>query len=256
MTGRLGGKIALITGIGGGIGRAAALLFAAEGATVVGCDLQERGTDETVELAVGAGHRIDATTGLDLGDPDATRAWIDGAAVRHGGIDVLFNNASAIRFGPIDQLSVEDWSFTVRNELDLVFYAIRAAWPHLRQRGGGAIVNVGSIAGSRGAWFMSQNAHGATKGGVIGLTYQLAVEGGPLGIRVNAVSPALTRTPATEHLFNDPGSPFDFAKARIPLGRAGEPIDIARAALFLASDEASYITGVNLPVDGGTAAVG
>jgi meso-butanediol dehydrogenase/(S,S)-butanediol dehydrogenase/diacetyl reductase len=256
VNGRLEGKVALVTGIGGGIGRAAALLFAAEGATVVGCDLKEDGTGETVALAREGGHDIDATTGLDLGDPDATLAWIDAAASAHGGIDVLFNNASAIRFGPVDELSVEDWSFTVRNELDLVFYAIRAVWPHLRRRGGGAVVNVGSISGYRGAWFMPQNAHGATKGGVLGLTYQLAVEGGPLGIRVNAVSPALTRTPATEHLFTDPDSPFDFAQARIPLGRAGEPVDIARAALFLASDEASYITGVNLPVDGGTAAVG
>lgn len=256
MTARLQGKVALVTGIGGGIGRAAALLFAAEGATVVGCDLTEDGAVETVRLAAEAGHRIDATTGLDLGDPGATQAWIDGAAGRHGGIDVLFNNASAIRFGAVDEMPVEDWAFTVRNELDLVFYAVRAVWPHLRTRGGGAIVNVGSIAGSRGAWFMPQNAHGATKGGVLGLTYQLAVEGGPLGIRVNAVSPALTRTPATEHLFTDPDTPFDFAKARIPLNRAGEPIDIARAALFLASDDASYITGVNLPVDGGTAAVG
>jgi len=256
MSGRLQDKITLVTGIGGGIGRAAALLFAAEGATVVGCDLNAAGAEETVALARDAGAGIDATTGLDLGDPDATRAWVDGAAARHGGIDVLFNNASAIRFGTVDELSVEDWSFTVRNELDLVFYAIRAAWPHLRSRGGGAIVNVGSISGSRGAWFMPQNAHGATKGGVLGLTYQLAVEGGPLGIRVNAVSPALTRTPATEHLFSDPDSPFDFARARIPLGRAGRPEDIAAAALFLASDEAGYITGVNLPVDGGTAAVG
>jgi meso-butanediol dehydrogenase/(S,S)-butanediol dehydrogenase/diacetyl reductase len=256
MTGRLSEKVALITGIGGGIGRAAALLFAAEGATVVGCDLQEDGAEETVALAAEAGWVIDASGGLDLGDPDATRTWIDRAADGHGGIDVLFNNASAIRFGSVDELAVEDWLFTTRNELDLVFYAIRAVWPHLRRRGGGAIVNVGSISGTRGAWFMPQNAHGATKGGVLGLTYQLAVEGGPLGIRVNAVSPALTRTPATEALLSDPDSPFDLAKARIPLGRIGEPEDIARAALFLASDEASYITGVNLPVDGGTAAVG
>jgi len=169
---------------------------------------------------------------------------------------VLFNNASALRFGPVDKLPVEDWLFTMRNELDLLFYTIRAVWPHLRARGGGVILNVGSIAGTRGSWFMRQSAHGASKGGILGLTYQLAVEGGPLGIRVNAVSPALTRTPATEPLLSNPDSPFNLEKARIPLGRIGEPEDIARAALFLASDDASYITGVNLPVDGGTAAVG
>jgi meso-butanediol dehydrogenase/(S,S)-butanediol dehydrogenase/diacetyl reductase len=254
MAGRLDGKITLITGIGGGIGRAAAQLFAAEGATVVGCDLQDAATKETVELVRAAGGVMTATAGVDLGDPDAAKAWIDDAAAQHGGIDVLFNNASAIKFAPVDQMSVEDWLFTTRNELDLVFYAIRAVWPHMVVRGGGSIVNVASISGTRGAWFMPQNAHGATKGGVLGLTYQLAVEGGPRGIRVNAVSPALTRTPATEFLYTDPESPFDFATARIPLGRTGVPEDIARAVLFLASDDAAYITGVNLPVDGGTAA--
>jgi NAD(P)-dependent dehydrogenase (short-subunit alcohol dehydrogenase family) len=255
MPGRLDGKVALITGTGGGIGRAAALIFAAEGAAVVGCDLQEAASEETVALVRAAGGRMTATAGVDLADHRAAARWVDAAAEQHGGIDVLLNNASAIRFGPVDRLPVEDWLFTVRNELDLVFYAIRAAWPHLAARGG-AIVNIGSISGTRGAWFMPQNAHGAAKGGVLGLTCQLAVEGGPLGIRVNAISPALTRTPATEPLLSDPDSPFDLAKARIPLGRVGEPEDIARAAAFLASPDASYITGVNLPVDGGTAAVG
>lgn len=256
MPGRLDGKVALITGTGGGIGRAAALIFAAEGATVAGCDLQEAAGKETADLVRAAGGTMTATAGVDLSDHRAAADWVNAAAAEHGGVDVLLNNASAIRFGPVDRLPVEDWLFTVRNELDLVFYAIRAAWPHLVARGGGAIVNIGSISGTRGAWFMPQNAHGATKGGVLGLTYQLAVEGGPLGIRVNAISPALTRTPATEPLLTDPDSPFDLAKARIPLGRVGEPEDIARAAAFLASPDASYITGVNLPVDGGTAAVG
>lgn len=256
MAGRLDGKIALITGVGGGIGRAAAMVFAAEGAAVVGCDLQEDATAETVDLVRRAGGWMTATAGVDLGDPERAEAWVNAAAAEVGGVDVLLNNASAIRFGPVDRMPVEDWLFTVRNELDLVFFSIRAAWPHLAARGGGAIVNIASIAGTRGASFMPQNAHGATKGGVLGLTYQLAVEGGPLGIRVNAISPAMTRTPATEPLLTDPESPFDVARQRIPLGRVGEPEDIARAAAFLASPDASYITGVNLPVDGGAAAVG
>lgn len=256
MTGRLDGKVALITGVAQGIGRASAQVFAAEGAHVVGCDLKDVATKETAELVRAAGGHMTASGGVDLGDADAAAQWVDAAAQEHGGIDILFNVASAIRFGPVDALAIDDWHFTVRNELDLVFYAVRAAWPHLVARGGGAIVNVGSISGYRGAWFMPQNAHGATKGGVLGLTYQLAVEGGPSGIRVNAVSPALTRTPETEPLLSDPDSPFDLASARIPLGRVGEPEDIARAAAFLASDDAAYITGINLPVDGGTAAVG
>lgn len=238
--GRLDGKIALITGTARGIGRAAAVLFAAEGATVVGCDLEPSA----------------GTASVDLGDPDQATAWVDDAATRFGGIDILYNNASAIRFGPVDQLSVQDWRFTVRNELDLVFHATRAAWPHLVTRGGGSIVNMASISATRGAWFMPQNAHGATKGGVLGLTYQLAVEGGPHGIRVNAISPSLIITPETEHLLTDPDSPFSLEQARIPLGRVGHPDDVARVALFLASDDAGYVTGANIPVDGGTAAVG
>jgi meso-butanediol dehydrogenase / (S,S)-butanediol dehydrogenase / diacetyl reductase len=256
MPGRLNGKISLITGVGGAVGRASALLFAAEGATVVGCDREDGATKETVEMVRAAGGSMTATAGVDLAAPEAAAGWVDAAANEHGGIDVLVNNPSALRFGPVDQLPVEDWQFTTDNELDVVFYTIRAAWPHLRARGGGAIVNVGSIAGSRGSWFMPQSAHAASKAGILGLTYQLAAEGGRLGIRVNAVSPSLTRTPATDRLMSRPDSPFNLQNTRIPLGRIGEPEDIARAVLFLASDDASYITGVNLPVDGGTAAVG
>ncbi|HMK11063.1 MAG TPA: SDR family NAD(P)-dependent oxidoreductase [Acidimicrobiales bacterium] len=254
MTGRLAGKVALVTGAASGIGRASALLFVAEGATVVGCDLQDEMMRETVEMARAARGAMSATAPVDLGDPAAAKAWVDAAAAEHGGIDVVFNNAGGVRFGSVDKLPVEDWQFTVRNELDLVFYVTRAAWPHLVARGGGAIVNMASISATRGPWFMPQNAHGATKAGVLGLTYELAVEGGPFGIRVNAISPALTRTPATAPLVNDPALDAEFL--RIPLGRIGEPEDVARAALFLASDDASYISGVNLPVDGGHAAVG
>ena len=252
--GRLDGKVTLITGAARGIGRAAAVLFAAEGATVVGCDLTPC-TDTEREIAEHGG-TFSATAPVDLGDPDQASAWVDDAAARFGGIDVLYNNASAIRFGPIDTLSVQDWRFTVRNELDLVFHATRAAWPHLVARGGGSIVNMASISATRGAWFMAQNAHGATKGGVLGLTYQLVVEGGPHGIRVNAISPSLTITAETEHLLTDPDSPFSLDQARIPLGRVGYPADVAKVALFLACDDSAYVSGANIPVDGGTSAVG
>ena len=140
-----------------------------------------------------------------------------------GGVDVLVNNASAIRFGAIDELSYEDWSFTIRNELDIVFLVTRAAWPHLVARGGGSIVNIGSISGSRGAWFMPQNAHGAAKGGVLALTYQLVIEGGPHGIRVNAVSPAMTETPHTSPMLRGPGRPGERILSRVPLGGGASP---------------------------------
>ena len=225
--GRLDGKRALISGTGGGIGRATALLCAREGAHVVGCDLHAETSDATVELVRAA-----------------------------GGLDIVVNNASAIRFGPIDQLSFADWSFTIRNELDIVFLVTRAAWPHLVTGGGGSIVNVASISASRGAFFMPQNAHGAAKGGVLALTYQLVVEGGPHGIRVNAVSPAMTETPHTTPLLRDPDGPAASIAARAPLGRWGQPEDVAQAILFLASDESSHVSGANIPVDGGSAAVG
>jgi NAD(P)-dependent dehydrogenase (short-subunit alcohol dehydrogenase family) len=254
--GRLDGKRALVSGTGGGIGRATALLLAREGAHVVGCDLNEATSAETVRLARAAGGRMDAVAPADLASEEGARSWVEAAAGLAGGIDILVNNASAIRFGPVDQLSYADWSFTIRNELDIVFLVTRAAWPHLVAAGGGSIVNVASITASRGAFFMPQNAHGAAKGGVLALTYQLVVEGGPHGIRVNAVSPAMTETPQTAPLLHDPNGPAASIAARVPLGRWGQPEDVAQAILFLASDEASHVSGANIPVDGGAAVVG
>lgn len=256
MTGRLEGKVALVTGTGGGIGRATATLFARQGAHVIGCDLNAGPSQETVELVRAAGGRMDAIAPVDLATEAGARSWVDEAAALGGGVDVLVNNASAIRFGAIDELSYADWSFTIRNELDIVFLVIQAAWPHLVARGGGSIVNIGSISGSRGAWFMPQNAHGAAKGGVLALTSHLVVEGGPHGIRVNAVSPAMTETPHTSPLLHGPDSPSEQILSRVPLRRWGQPADVANAILFLASDEAAHVSGANIPVDGGAAVVG
>jgi len=256
VVGRLAGKIALVTGTGGGIGRAIALTFAQEGARVVGCDLHPEGSAETVRLARAAGGEMHAMAPVDLGSEQGAGQWVEDAARVYGGVDILVNNASAIRFGPITTLSVEDWSFTMRNELDIVFLVTRAAWPHLVARGGGSIVNIASISATRGAFFMPQNAHGAAKGGVLSLTLQLVTEGGPHGIRVNAVSPAMTATPHTAPLLADPEGPFAGQVERIPLGRVGQPEDVAHAVLFLASDEAAHVSGANIPVDGGAAAIG
>ncbi|WP_062464086.1 SDR family NAD(P)-dependent oxidoreductase [Demequina soli] len=256
MTGRLAGKVALVTGTGGGIGRATALAFAREGAHVIGCDLDPATSEETVALARDAGGRMDAIAPVDLATPDGASAWVDAAAALGGGVDILVNNASAIRFGAIDVLSYEDWSFTMRNELDIVFLVTRAAWPYLITRGGGSVVNIGSISASRGAWFMPQNAHGAAKGGVLALTNHLVVEGGPHRIRVNAVSPAMTQTPHTTPMLEDPDGPAEQILSRVPLRKWGQAEDVANAILFLASDEASHVSGANIPVDGGAAVVG
>jgi NAD(P)-dependent dehydrogenase (short-subunit alcohol dehydrogenase family) len=254
--GRLAGKIALITGTGTGIGRTAALTFAREGARVVGCDINLAGSEETVALVRGAGGEMTAMAPVDLGDAKAAAAWVDEAVAVYGGIDVLYNNASTQRFGALDELSVEDWDFTIRNELDLVYYTVRAAWKHLIANGGGSIINVGSIAGMRAVEFMPQNAHSAAKGAVIALTLQLVAEGGPHGIRANLVSPGMTETPNTSALLADPPPALASVLARNPLRRHGQPQDVVNAALWLASDEASYINGNNIVVDGGFSALG
>jgi len=253
--GRLDGKIALITGIGGGMGRTAALTFAREGARVVGCDLFDEGAAETVRLVREAGGEIESFTPVNLADAPAAAAWITDALAVFGGADILYNNASSPRFGDIQDLSIEDWDYVMDNELNLVFYATKAIWPHFMEHGG-VVLNVGSIAGLRGVEFMSQNAHGTAKAGVLSLTRQLAVEGGKYGIRAVAVSPGFIVTPATAWLVESGPQPFKDNIARIPLGRVGQPEDVVNAALFLASDEAAWITGANLVVDGGGSTLG
>jgi NAD(P)-dependent dehydrogenase (short-subunit alcohol dehydrogenase family) len=254
---RLAGKVALITGVGGGMGRVAASMFAAEGARVVGCDIDEAGAAATEKAVRAEGGDITVMGGVDLGDAAAAQSWVDAAAEVHGGFDVLYNNASTQRFGALDELRVEDWDFTMRNELNLVYYTVRAAWPHLKRRGGGSIVNVGSIAAMRGVEFMAQNAHSAAKGGVIALTLQLVVEGGPHGIRANVISPGLTETPNTAPMIADPPERMRrVVLDRIPLGRHGQPADVVNAAIFLASDESSWISGSNIVIDGGASVLG
>ncbi|MFT3873909.1 MAG: SDR family oxidoreductase [Nocardioides sp.] len=257
MSGRLAGKVALITGVGGGMGVVAARRFAAEDAKVVGCDLDTDGAAATEALVRSEGGEITVMGGVDLGDADAARAWVDAAVATYDGIDVLYNNASTQRFAPIEEMSIADWDFTMRNELDLVFYTVKAAWPHLKKHGGGSIVNVGSIAAMRGVEFMAQNAHSTAKGGVIALTLQLVVEGGPFGIRANTISPGMTETSNTATLLADPPERMrTVVLDRIPLGRHGQPEDVVNAAVFLASDESSWVSGTNIVVDGGASVLG
>ncbi|HET6509039.1 MAG TPA: SDR family NAD(P)-dependent oxidoreductase [Baekduia sp.] len=251
MSGRLEGKTAIITGTGGGQGREAALLFAAEGARIIGCDLKADGAEETVAMVRERGGTMHSTHPLDLGDRDAVRAWVEETVRDHGPLDILYNNASAPRFGSIGDLSAEDWSTSLRNELDVVFHVTQAVWPHLVARGGGSIVNIASMQGINAITSAPGGfVHAAAKHGVIGMTRELALEGGPHGIRVNAISPGLIISPATEAMTEAEGLVEAFLAHQI-VKRAGLPQDIAKAALFLVSDDAAFITGENLVVDGG-----
>jgi meso-butanediol dehydrogenase / (S,S)-butanediol dehydrogenase / diacetyl reductase len=251
MSGRLGGKATLITGTAGGQGAAAARLFAAEGAVVVGCDLDAERSEAVAVDVRAAGGSMRSFAPVDLADPDAASAWVEEAVKFAGGIDVLYNNASAPKVGPFDELTWEDWRFTLHNELDLIFTVTRAAWPHLIAGGGGAIINTASVAAHRGARFIEQSAHGAAKGGVLAMTRHLAASGACHGIRANSISPGLIVTPQIIPFLDEPGHPVHEMANSHPLGRLGEPDDVARVALFLASDDASYLNAVDIVIDGG-----
>jgi meso-butanediol dehydrogenase / (S,S)-butanediol dehydrogenase / diacetyl reductase len=262
MTGRLSGKTALITGTGGGQGRAAALLFAREGAKIVGCDLKIAGGEETVQMVHDAGGEMVSMQPVDLSDEEQVQQWIAFAVEAYGDFDILYNNASGVRIGTVESLTVADWDFDMANEVTLVFLAIKHALPVFKRHGGGVIINTASVAGLIGA-AMPGNApgnlvHNVAKAAVLRLSENLAVELSPLNIRVNAISPGVIDTPALHPILtDDPDSPMRTAmKQAILIQRIGQPEDIANAALYLASDEASYVTGANLVVDGGWTAGG
>jgi len=249
--GRLDGKVALITGTAGGQGAAAARLFAAEGATVVGCDLDEARCRAVAESIVAEGGAMTAHAPVDLADPAAAATWVANAVASAGGVDILYNNASAPRVGPFAEMTWDDWRFTLHNELDLIFTVTSAAWPHLVARGGGAIINTASVSAHRGATFIEQAGHGAAKGGVLAITRHLAASGAKHGIRANSISPGLIVTPQIEPFLDEPGHPVHEMASSHPLGRLGQPEDVARVALFLASDDAAYLNAVDIVVDGG-----
>jgi NAD(P)-dependent dehydrogenase (short-subunit alcohol dehydrogenase family) len=205
------------------------------------------GADETVELVRGAGGEMTSIHPVDLGDPAGARAWIEQGLAEAGGIDILYNNAGAVKFNLVPDVQPDDWSFTLRNELDLVFWTTQAAWPHLIERGGGAIVNTASTSGLRGHALIGQAAHASAKAGLVALTAQLAAEGATHRIRANSICPGGVETPALQAARSAGILPL----VPQPLGRIGKPEDIANCALYLASDEASWVTGANFVVDGG-----
>jgi NAD(P)-dependent dehydrogenase (short-subunit alcohol dehydrogenase family) len=249
MSGRLADRVALITGAAVGIGRETALRFVAEGARVV---LVDRDAEAVAALADELGRDRAHHAGADVTDSGAVAMFVEDAAGRFDGLDTVVNNAGIPMVGAAHELDEADWDRVLDVDLKSVYLVSRAAWPHLVARGGGAILNTASVAGIWGT--MGQAGYAAAKAGVIMLTKCMALDGATAGIRVNCVSPGFTSTPMLERYLDgqdDPDAARGFTARLHPLGRLGEPRDLADAFVYLASDEARWVTGTNLTVDGG-----
>ena len=252
MPGKLEGKVAIVTAGGAGIGAATARRFAKEGAAVVIADLSGTRAQEVTGEIKSAGGRA-ACIKMDAADPEAVQATIKLALDSFGCLDVMFNNAGMAEVALLHDTTLESWNRVLAVTLTSTFLGIKYAVPIMRRQGGGAIVNTASISGTRGDYGMA--SYNAAKAGVINLTRAAALENAKHKIRVNCVCPGGINTRVAQILGKDRADEFRRTMGAIhPVGRMGEPEEIANTVTFLASDEASFITGAKIVVDGGVTA--
>jgi NAD(P)-dependent dehydrogenase (short-subunit alcohol dehydrogenase family) len=250
VTGRLDGKVAVITGAAGGMGREAALLFCAEGARVCVADVDGEAAEQT---AADAGDAFGIQ--VDVAVEDDVRRMYDETAERYGGIDVLYNNAG---ISPADDASIleteaDAWQRVQDVNTRGVYLCCKHGIPHLLEGGGGSVINVASFVALVGA-ATSQISYTASKGAVLSLSRELAVQFARQGVRVNALCPGPVETPLLLRIFGDDPEAYERRRIHLPMGRLAKPREIVNAALFLASDESSYVNGATFVVDGGLTA--
>ncbi len=233
MSGRLAGKIALVTGAANGIGEGCAARFRAEGATVIGVDRQG------------------ADAACDLLDPAQVATLIASLSAAHGRIDILVNAAAFAVFNWIEELSLHAWRQTLAGELDIVFILTQTAWPLLKASGKASIINFASANAHHALEGSAALAHTAGKGGILAMTRQLAMEGAPHGIRANSISPGFILTAATRAHLNAAPALEKMVLGKNMIKRLGTPEDVAACATWLASDEAGYVTAADIAVDAG-----
>ena len=248
--GRLEGKVAVITGAGGGMGREAALVFAAEGASVCVADTDVTAAEQTAaEAGTAFPFRVDVS------DPTGVEAMYAATAERYGGIDVLYNNAG---ISPADDASIletepDAWQRVQDVNTKGVYLCCKFGIPYLLEGGGGSVINVASFVALVGA-ATSQISYAASKGAVLSLTRELGVQFARQGVRVNALCPGPVETPLLLRIFGDDPAAFERRRVHLPMGRLAKPREIVNAALFLASDESSYVNAATFLVDGGLTA--
>jgi NAD(P)-dependent dehydrogenase (short-subunit alcohol dehydrogenase family) len=249
MSGRLEGKVCVITGAGGGMGADAAVRFAEEGARVAVADVDGAGAEKVASEVGGLAVQVD------VADEASVEAMYAATAERFGGVDVLYNNAG---ISPADDASILDtgleaWERVQAVNTRGVYLCCKHGIPHLLARGGGSVINVASFVALVGA-ATSQISYTASKGAVLSLSRELAVEFARRGIRVNALCPGPVETPMLLRLFEEDPAAFERRRVHLPMGRLATAREIANAALFLASDESSYVNGATFVVDGGLTA--